>query len=149
MPDNWIIETEIDKGYAFRYCDCCRRLIRNTVVMRNKDNGDCLVVGKECVRRLETDLLPKAKTDQAVSKRKERERNFLKQKWEKNEKGNFVYRNKKELYTIICKEDGCFGVVNDGVWIWKYAGKNIRTLQTAKKAAFLLADKGELNYPTK
>ena len=86
MPDNWIVDTEIDKGYAFRYCDCCRRLIRNTVVMRNKDNGDCLVVGKECVRRLETDLLPKAKTDQAVLKRKERERNFLKKKWEKNEK---------------------------------------------------------------
>lgn len=140
MPDQWKREFGFENKNPNRMCDYCKHKIRKAFVERNCRTGTHLVVGNECGNHLHDGSYDIPKVIAAIKDRKEREKKFLELKWDKTDKGNFVCKVNNQKVTIVCTEKGNFGVVVNGEWYWKYAEKSVKTLETAKRLAFLLVD---------
>ena len=97
-------------------------------------------VGCICACKMTGDYDTAPEQERKIRNRSARRRNFLKQEWEKNYKGNYVLRYKGRHITAISR-NGAYGFVCDGNWAWKYRGRRIMDLDTLKIAAFDAFDK--------
>ena len=73
--------------------------------------------------------------------RLKRKKNFAKQDWYVHPRsGNLVLPYKGDYITIIKSKYGSFGIAYKNKYYWKYRGRNIYDVETAKQAAFELFD---------
>ena len=119
---------------------CNNERIRYVHILRHPQFDGEIRVGCICACKMTGDYDNAPEQERKIRNRSARRRNFLKQEWEKNYKGNYVLRYKGRHITAISR-NGAYGFVCDGNWVWKYRGRRIMDLDTLKMAAFDAFDK--------
>ena len=121
---------------------CQNERIRYVHILSHPNYDGVLRVGCDCTCRMTEDYETPCEYERRAKNRSNRRKNFVKQEWRLNPKGNYVLRYKGENITAI-KRYGSWGGCCDGRWIWKYKERKIYDLETLKLAAFEAFDNGE------
>ena len=130
-----------DEDIEYEICEMCNNeRIRYVHILRHPQFDGEIRVGCICACKMTGDSDTAPEQERKIRNRSARRRNFLKQEWEKNYKGNYVLRYKGRHITAISR-NGAYGFVCDGNWVWKYRGRRIMDLDTLKMAAFDAFDK--------
>ena len=147
----WILEGVEDikdhfkdgKDVEYETCEMCQNeRIRYVHILSHPNYDGILRVGCDCACRMTEDYETPYEYERRAKNRSNRRKNFVKQEWRLNPKGNYVLRYKGETITAI-KRNGGWGFCYDGKWIWRYKERKIYDLETLKFAAFEVFDNEE------
>lgn len=147
----WILEGVEDikdhfkdgKDVEYETCEMCQNeRIRYVHILSHPNYDGILRVGCDCACRMTEDYETPYEYERRAKNRSNRRKNFVKQEWRLNTKGNYVMRYKGETITVI-KRHGGWGFCYDGKWIWRYKERKIYDLETLKFAAFEVFDNEE------
>lgn len=147
----WILEGVEDikdhfkdgKDVEYETCEMCKNeRIRYVHILSHPNYDGILRVGCDCACRMTEDYETPYEYERRAKNRSNRRKNFVKQEWRLNTKGNYVMRYKGETITAI-KRHGSWGFCYDGKWIWRYKERKIYDLETLKFAAFEVFDNEE------
>lgn len=129
-----------DEEITYETCEMCHNeRIRYVHILTHPDYPGEIHVGCDCASKMTEDYVTHAEDERRLRNRASRRRNFLKQEWKKNMKGNLVLRYKGDYITAI-ERNGRYGFAFHGKWIWVYKGRRIHDLETLKLAAFNVFD---------
>lgn len=131
------------KAELYEQCEMCSQEgIRYVHIMEHPRYEDQLRVGCMCAEKMESDYAAPREREKYLKNRHNRKMNFLKREWEGRANGNMVLKYKGKYITIMPSKYNRFdyGVAYDGNFIWKYQGKRIKDIRTAKLVAFDIFD---------
>lgn len=129
-------ETEPGADVKYIQCEMCgNERIRFVHILTHHQYPHELRVGCNCAEKLTDDYVNPKNIERTLRNRAIRKQNFLKQKWIRNSKGNYVLQYKQDCITIVPSKYG-YGVFYKNNPVWKYKGESIRDLETAEIAAF-------------
>lgn len=129
-----------DEDTEYETCEMCQNeRIRYVHILKHPDYPETMRVGCVCAEKMTGDYETHKEDERRLRNRSARRRNFLKQEWHKNLKGNLVLRYKGKNVTAI-ERNGSYGFVYQNEWVWRYKGRRIQDLETLKLAAFELFD---------
>ena len=111
-------------------------------VLTHPDYEGEIRVGCVCAEKMTNDDITPKKYERRMKNRAVRWRNFQKQVWYFNRKGNLVLHYKGEYITAIVRQTG-ISFIYDGSWTSRYKGRRIEDMNTLKAAAFDAFDKKE------
>lgn len=135
---------DISPGERIKYaqCEMCgNEKIRFVHILTHPEFDGELRVGCSCASKLTDDYVNPQQRERDLKNRLKRSENFAKQDWSVNPySGNVVISYKGERITIIKSKYGNYGIAYHNKYFWKYRGKNIYDIETAKQAAFELFD---------
>lgn len=132
-----------DDEIEYETCEMCHNeRIRYVHVLTHPDYPGEIRVGCDCACKLTEDYISHPENERRLKNKAARRRNFLKQEWGKNYKGNWVLRYKGEYITAI-KRNGVYGFAYHDNWVWQYNGCRITDLNTLKLAAFEMFDSND------
>ena len=130
-----------DPDADYETCEMCgNERIRFVHILSHPDYSGLMRVGCNCAEKMTDDYTTHREHESYMQKRAARRRNFLKQEWVRNLKGNWILHYKGDRITAI-ERNGGYGFVYHNRWVWDYKGKRIRDLETLKLAAFEVFDK--------
>lgn len=132
-----------DEERVYEQCQMCRNeRIRYVHILQHPEFDGMIRVGCDCASKMTDDYVNPQQREKDLRNRVNRKRNFLKQGWRLNPRtGNPVLRYKGEIVTIMRSHYGTnYGIMYRGKPVWKYQGRYIYDLDTAKQAAFELFD---------
>ena len=137
-----IKEDADDDDFEYETCEMCHNeRIRYVHILTHPDYDGEIRVGCDCACKMTDDYETQPEHERQMRNRAARRRNFLRQKWVQNYKGNWVLRYKGQHITAI-ERNGSYGFVFNNKWIWYYKGRKIYDLETLKLAAFDAFDEG-------
>lgn len=145
----WELVDVIDLGECCAFVDeieyencefCGHERIRYVHVIRHPEYNRCVHVGCDCAEQLTTDYVNPKERETFLRRKAARRKNFMKHEWNRNSNGNYTLKYKGKFLTAINRDYG-WGFVFDEKWTWKYRGKSIPDLNTARLAAFELFDR--------
>ncbi len=137
------IDVETRRAELYEVCEMCNQEgIRYVHLMEHKEYQGQLRVGCDCAAKMEEDYEKPRERENNLKNRHKRKMNFLKQEWRPNAKGNWVLKYKGKHITIMKSKynQSEYVVAYNKEYISQYQGKKIRSLETAKIAAFDLFD---------
>lgn len=108
--------------------------------MSHPDYPEILRVGCVCAEKMTDDYITHRDHERELRNRANRRENFLKQEWYQDYKGNYRLNYRGYRLMAMHKENGVWGVVLNGKWIWKYKNRWIFDFETLKLVAFELYD---------
>lgn len=132
-----------DEERVYEQCQMCRNeRIRYVHILQHPEFDGMIRVGCDCASKMTDDYVNPQQREKDLRNRVNRKRNFLKQDWRLNPRtGNPVLHYKGEIVTIMRSQYGTnYGIMYRGKPVWKYQGRYIYDLDTAKQAAFELFD---------
>lgn len=125
-----------DDEIEYETCEMCHNeRIRYVHILTHPDYPGEIRVGCDCACKMTEDYISHPENERRLKNRATRRRNFIKQEWVRNYKGNLVLRYKGEHITAI-ERNGFFRFVYHGEWVQHYKGRKIADLNTLKLAAF-------------
>ena len=125
----------------YETCEMCgKEEIRYVHVLTHPGYEGQIRVGCVCAEKMTDDYVTPRKYEHQVKNRAARWRNFRKQTWYINHKGNLVLHYKGEYITAIVRQSG-ISFIYDGCWISRYKGRRIEDMEALKAAAFDAFDK--------
>lgn len=125
-----------DSDVKYETCEMCHNeRIRYVHILKHPEYDGVIRVGCVCACKMTEDYDAAPEEERRMRNRATRKRNFLKQKWQLNYKGNYVLRYKGRYITAI-RKNGTYGFVCDGKWVWRYKRRPIVDLDTLKMAVF-------------
>jgi hypothetical protein len=141
--DSEDMDFESRKMELYEECEMCNHEgIRYVHIMEHPKYEGQLRVGCTCAEKMEDEYVSPQKREKDLKNRHKRKMNFLKRSWECRSNGNIVLKYKGKYITIMNSnyDQSDFGVVYHGTSIWKYNGKKIKDIKTAKLVAFDIFD---------
>ena len=134
----------LEPGQQIEYeqCEMCNNeRIRYVHILSHPEFERELRVGCVCASKLTDDYINPQQREKDLINRLKRKKNFAKQDWYIHPRsGNLVLPYKGDYITIIKSKYGSFGIAYNNKYYWKYRGRNIYDVETAKQAAFELFD---------
>lgn len=135
------LRDSISEGQVIRYeeCEMCKNTrIRFVHVLKHQEYPYELRVGCECAEKMTDSYNDVRKKEREIRNRSNRRMVFLNREWLQNQKTGNYYLCYKKIYITILRStyDDGFGVICQGNCIWKYRGKKICDIESAKLAAF-------------
>ena len=126
----------------YEQCEICgNEKIRYVHILTHPEVDGELRVGCDCASKLTDDYVDPQQRERDLKNRLNRKKNFAKQDWYVHPRsGNLVLPYKGDYLTIIKSKYGNLGIAYKSNYVWKYRGKNIYDMETAKQAAFELFD---------
>ena len=122
----------------YETCEMCgKEEIRYVHVLTHPEYEGQIRVGCVCAEKMTDDYVTPRKYEHQVKNRAARWRNFRKQTWYINHKGNLVLHYKGEYITAIVRQSG-ISFIYDGCWISRYKGRRIEDMEALKAADSLL-----------
>lgn len=137
------MDFETRKLELYEQCEMCRQEgIRYVHIMEHPEYDGHLRVGCVCAEKMENDYSAPRDRENSLRNRHNRKMNFLKREWDFRANGNFVLKYKGRYITIMQSKynKSEYGVAYDNEYIWRYQGRKIRDIRTAKLAAFDIFD---------
>lgn len=134
---------EDDPEAELETCEMCgKEGIRYVHIMEHPQYLQTVMTGRVCAENMESDYAAPGRRERELLNRHNRKMTFLKQEWQHRQNGNYVLKFKGEYLTIIPSNynKNYYGVIYCGQSVWKYKGRRISDLQTAKLAAFDIFD---------
>ena len=129
-----------DPNAEYETCEMCgNERIRYIHILAHPDYERVMRVGCNCAEKMTDDYTTHREHENYMRKRAARRKNFMKQGWYRNQKGNWILNYKGFRITAI-ERNGGYGFVFQNNWIWNYKGKRIRDWNTLKLAAFDAVD---------
>jgi hypothetical protein len=116
--------------------------IRYVHIMEHPQYPQTVRAGRVCAGKMENDYAVPWQRERELLNRHNRKMTFLKREWQYRQNGNYVLKFKGECLTIIPSKynKNHYGVIYGGRSVWKYKGRKISDLRTAKLAAFDIFD---------
>lgn len=136
LGENTLPKDEI----PYEQCEMCgNERIRFVHILVHPEFKEKIRVGCKCATKMIENYADPEKKERDLKNRTKRRESFLRQIWKKTKKG-FTLRYKGENITIVISKYSTFGIVFRKQWCWKYQGKVLNDINTAKFAAFDLFD---------
>ncbi len=131
-----------DDERVYEQCQMCRNdRIRYVHILTHPEFDGEIRVGCDCASKMTDDYVNPQQRERDLKNRLNRKKNFAKQDWYVHPRsGNLVLPYKGDYITIIKSKYGNFGIAYKNNYVWKYRGRNIYDVDTAKQAAFELFD---------
>lgn len=126
----------------YEQCEICgNEKIRYVHILTHPEIDGNIRVGCDCASKLTDDYVNPQQRERDLKNRLNRKKNFAKQDWYVHPRsGNLVLPYKGDYITILKSKYGNLGIAYKNNYIWKFQGRNIYDVETAKQAAFELFD---------
>ncbi|MEF9893763.1 MAG: hypothetical protein RR738_10565 [Anaerorhabdus sp.] len=137
------MDFETRRAELYEECEMCNQEgIRYVHIMEHPQYDRQLRVGCVCAEKMENDYFAPRDRENALKNRHSRKINFLKRDWQYRANGNLVLKYKGRYITIMQSKynQSEYGVAYDNDYIWRYQGRKIRDIRTAKLVAFEIFD---------